>query len=606
MKMKRKAFILWAAFVMILAAPGAVLAAEVPSIWDSLVPKGDDKVGDVTVEYNRYPLSHYQLEIVVDDRPFWQLDESVSDTGWVILHGFNNMLWQVNVEITRIVIFILEESLKLDVVGELIESVGQGVRSLAGFGENLENRGFYGLLFPILIIGFGGWVGWKALVDDDEDSAVRGLMYFLIVVIFSFSFFYYAEDIGREANRGGVEVSKGVMALATNTFQPTKNLNSEEATAQVGNNLWDMAVIMPYKLIQFGTVEVDDKRVEKLLKTPPDQRDKVLEEEKTKHKNQMLDPRKGWTRLGFVVMQIILNLFALCIPLFIALFKLLYQLWFLFVLLLAPIALAWAIIPSWRETLYKWASELLGAVLMQVALGVLLAIYLAVGGALYQFAEKKGFVIAWLLQIALVVVIIKQRKVIFQLVVAPATFLHWNRAYQSANRLPRWLPTDPSRMMEEFNQKMSKGLNALFSGRGDQGSRTVDEEPSETSSGEPYELKEMEKKPKEEVLFEPYDDPQLKGQQPEQDQIQGSSETVLELDGEQEYAAGLEEEKTALLEGESPKLEVIDAEVVEEEKDIRHIEDHEDTPRLEKPAQEKKDGPILLIEPEKKEGEHDK
>jgi len=68
----------------------------------------------------------------------------------------------------------------------------------------------------------------------------------------------------------------------------------------------------------------------------------------------------------------------------------------------------------------------------------------------------------------------------------------------------------------------------------------------------------------------------------------------------------LEEEKTALLEGESPKLKVIDAEVVEEEKDIRHIEDHEDTPRLEKPAQEKKDGPILLIEPEKKEGEHDK
>lgn len=600
--MKRKAFILWAAFVMILAAPGAVLAAEVPSIWDSLVPKGDDKVGDVTVEYNRYPLSHYQLEILVDDRPFWQLDESVSDTGWVILHGFSNMLWQVNVEITRIVIFILEESLKLDVVGELIESVGQGVRSLAGFGENLQNRGFYGLLFPILIIGFGGWVGWKALVDDDEDSAVRGLMYFLIVVIFSFSFFYYAEDIGREANRGGVEVSKGVMALATNTFQPTKNLNSEEATAQVGNNLWDMAVIMPYKLIQFGTVEVDDKRVEKLLKTPPDQRDKVLEEEKTKHKNQMLDPRKGWTRLGFVVMQIILNLFVWCIPLFIALFKLLYQLWFLFVLLLAPIALAWAIIPSWRETLYKWASELLGAVLMQVALGVLLAIYLAVGGALYQFAEKKGFVIAWLLQIALVVVIIKQRKVIFQLVVAPATFLHWNRVYQSANRLPRWLPTDPTRMMEGFNQKMSKGLNALFSGGGDQGSRTVNNEANE--SEELYELKEMEKKPKEEILFEPFDDPQLKGQ--EQDQIQGPSE-VLELDGPREHAAGLEGEKTALLEGENPEPEVIDAEVVMEEEDIRRIEDQEDAPRLElKPKNEKKDGPILLIEPEKKEGEHDK
>lgn len=600
--MKRNAFILWAVVVMILAAPGAVLAAEVPSIWDSLVPKGDDKVGDVTVEYNRYPLSHYQLEIVVEDRPFWQLDESASDKGWVILHYFVNMLWQANVEISRIVIMIMEEALKLDLVGELIESVGQGVRNLAGFGENLQNRGFYGLLFPILVIGFGGWVGWKALVDDDEDSAVRGLMYFLIVVIFAFSFFYFAEDIGREANRAGVEVSKGVMALATNTFQTTKNLTSEEATAQVGNNLWDMAVIMPYKLFQFGTLEVDDKRVEKILKTPPDQRDKVLEEEKSKHKNPMLDPKQGWTRLGFVVMQIILNLFVWCIPLFIALFKLLYQLWFLFILLLAPIALAWAVIPSWREALYKWASELLGAVLMQVALGVLLAIYLAVGGALYRFAEDKGYVIAWLLQIALVVAIIKQRRIIFQLVVAPATFLHWNRVYQSANRLPRWLPTDPSRMMEGFNQKMSKGLNALFSGRGDQGSLTLNEEPKEAE--EPYELKEIEKKPKEEALFRPFDDPQLKGQ--EQGRIQGSSE-VLELDGAREHAAGLEGEKTALLEGESPEPEVIDAEVVVEEEDIRRIEDQEDAPRLElKPKNEKKDGPILLIEPEKKEGEHDK
>lgn len=620
-----KRFVLWAVLILAVIAPSAVLAAEeeqprkiepAPSIWDSLVPEGEEKVGKVTVEYEKYPLSHYQLDIWLKERSFWDFVKSpieetkgkITDSGIAMLHIFINMGWQLIVEMSRLVIWILEESLKLDIVNELIEYVGEGVRNIAGFEGNLQDRGFYGLMLPLVTILFAAYTGYRAMEENDEMTLINGILTFFLITLGSFAFFFYIEDIAKELNKFGTEMGKGLMALTTNTFQPTKNLNAKEATAQAGNNIWNMTVMTPFKLLEFGTMDVDQKRVDAILSTHPEQRGELLNKEKKVYGNQMILPSSIGGRGVFVFLLFFMNLFVWAIPVFIAFYKLVFQGWFLVVLLLSPIALAWAVVPPWRDILYKWAAELLGAVLMQVALGLMLAIYLAVGGALYEFGEEKGYLLMVLLQIVLVITIFKQRKMIFSFVIWPSTFLRWNAGFHQ--KYPTWSSISPHRLenlfegafSDAFIRDMARDLKKL---RGKVSFGSMNFRKEQTNQEDIPELQEIEKN-KEEVIFQPYDDPQLTGK--DQDQLgAGKNGDAMLLEQEQD-------EKPLLLNGADQETEVVDADVkyLEEHSasNSRPIEGEKDAPMLlfepkeAKPSEKAEDeGPILLIEPKKKEGQ---
>jgi hypothetical protein len=394
------------------------------SLWDNLIPKNDlkKKVGKVEVKYNQVPLSYYQLDLYLENHSFWELTDKVSDTGHYFLHQFTNTFWQANVEVARIVIWVMEQSWNLDMVKQFGDRIGAGIQKLAGFDGQVEKRGFYGLFFPIMIVLLGSWVGWRAMVNEDDSGAMRGLMTAFLVIFGSYTFFYFASDIMKQANEASSEISKGVMAMTMNVAEPDQSsLTSDEATVQAGNNLWDIMVMKPYKLLQFGTTDVDDKRVDKVLKTPPDRRESVVQNEVQNLNNTNMTTQNEGTRLGFVLMVIFLNLVIDCVVIFISIGIPFFSLYFLFILMLAPIALTWAILPPWRNALYQWASHALGALLMKLALGVLMALYFAFSGALYDFAEEKGYLMTMLMQYILLGLIVWKRREIFQLVTVPAT-----------------------------------------------------------------------------------------------------------------------------------------------------------------------------------------
>lgn len=525
--MRRFRWFIGLVLAFILLLPGLVWAEEAekavdvpyaPSLWDALLPQGDEKVGDIPVEYNRYPMHHYRLDLWIKERSFWDLvTDPVEETkGWVTdefafaLHGLVDTFWRMNVGFSRIVVWVLEESLKFDLVGELIEGVAEGVRNLAGYDGNLGNRGFYGLMLPLLIVLFAGYVGYKAMEENDEMTVISAVLSFLLVVMGGLVYFHYVEDIAGELNRFGSELGKGLLALTTATFQPTERLTSEEAVAQAGNNLWEVTVRMPYKLLEFGTLQVDEKRVERVLSTPPEERSGVLEEEK-RAGNRMILPESVWDRLWGAFLFFVGNLFVWVIPLFIAVLRVVYQGWFLVLLLLGPIALAWAVVPSWRETLYRWAGQVLHAVLMQAALSMMLAIYLALGGALFAFGEEKGYLVLMLLQVVLVITLIKQRRVLFALVTAPAMHLmdRTDRMPRFMRHFPRWwekalMARSMARNLKHVRSFFRGGLEPKTAGASSGEFHVSGEEP------EPVELKEM-PKATEETFFEFFDDPQIPG-----------------------------------------------------------------------------------------------
>jgi hypothetical protein len=399
------------------------------SLWDSLIPQESKKtkVGQVEVKYNQVPLEHYRLDLFLEERSFWELDDQLSDSGHYFLHSFTNMFWQGNVEIARILTWVMEESLTLDVVKEVGESIGEGIRTLAGYNGGFQDKGFYGIFLPLMVTLLGGWIGWKTMVTDDDHGAARGIISSLVVIFGSYIFFYFASDIAAGANQFSSEITKGTMALTSNITQPNEpTLSANEATVEAGNKLWEIMVIKPYQLLQFGTTDVDQKRMDKVLKTAPENRSAVIQNEVKTLKNLNMTTKNSGTRLGFTIMVVILNLVIACVVLMISVGIPFFSLYFLFVLMLSPIALTWAVMPPWRNSLYQWAGHALGALLMKLALGVLMSLYFAFSGALYSFTEEKGYLMTMLIQYILLALMIWKRKDIYQMVTIPATSFFGN------------------------------------------------------------------------------------------------------------------------------------------------------------------------------------
>jgi hypothetical protein len=398
------------------------------SLVDNLIPFSTDqkKVGQVEVIYNKYPLSNYWIDLYLEDKSFWEIEEAASNTGHYFLHQLNNMVWLGNVELSRFVVWVLENALELDFVRELGKSVGEGIQRLSGFdGSTLSERGMYGMFLPLMIVFVGGWLFWKGIMEGDDEGAARGLFHAFLVIMLSLTFFYNASNIMTKANDISKEISVNLMAVTTNVIQPSEGvLSAEEATAQAGNNLWNLMVMKPYLLLQYGTTEVDPERVNELLSKAPEKRTAIVQKEvKSKetggYDNINMTTKNSSIRFGFIIATGVLNLLLAIVMLAISGGVIAFQLLFLVFLLMAPLALVWAVVPAWKDSAGKWLSDTVGALMMKVALGMYMAVYFSFSGALYDYAEDKGYLMIMLLQFVLVAVMFWKRKDIFTLVTWP-------------------------------------------------------------------------------------------------------------------------------------------------------------------------------------------
>lgn len=451
------------------------------SLVDNLLPISDSrkKVGRVHVIYNAHLLSHYRIDLALQKPFFWELDEKASKLGNYFFNEINNTLWQTNIFLSRLTVWILENALTLDLIEDVGQSISEGLKRLSGFEDNLSQRGIYGLLFPFMIIFLGFWIGWKAIAVDDSEGATRGIVHAVVVILFSFSFFYYSQSIVSTMNQVSSDLTREFLGISTNIIQvETVYYTSEEATAIAGNNLWSIMVYKPYLLLQYGTTEMDSNRVEKLLKASPQsvKRDKLVMKEVAKtseggYENINMTAKNNSTRLGFITMVLFLNLFVGMVVILLAAGLPFFQLYFMFLILLSPIALAWAIVPAWKETLYRWSSEVLGALLMKLALGVLLAIFFAFSSALYDFSADKGYVFMMFMQFCLLVLLMWKSKQIFQLVTSPAVFM--SGSLSSNQDVEGWLKK-LSRGMRDIDYLLKK--NPRHQQESD--TYSVDEEPN--------------------------------------------------------------------------------------------------------------------------------
>ncbi|GGE28041.1 hypothetical protein GCM10011571_32710 [Marinithermofilum abyssi] len=395
---------------------------------DNIIPNSTRKtpVEDVEVIPYKYPPSRYQLDIWIEDR-YW-LD--VTDDMAGMWHGVNNGLWQVNVTFANTIYWLLDEFQHVNLVTDLSKDVENGIQTLAGFNGDLsEGQGIWGMMFPLMLLLAGVYVGWKAIGQNDEMTAKQAAIRSLVVIFFSFAYMTYASAIISTPANIVMSLRNGIMAAGATVFGG-ESYTPAEATAASINNLHKVMIDNDFRMLEWGTTQVDSKRLNAILGNPIESqaRKKAVQQEATStdeegYGNKNMTPQANFIRTGFILGSFIKNLVIGFVVGVLAASGYAFQIIYLLVALMAPLALVWAVNPQMIESAENWAAEGLGALMMMFSIGVVLAIYFIASDLLYDWAVKDGFLKIVISQLVLIGIMIWRRDMLFKIATAPAAAL---------------------------------------------------------------------------------------------------------------------------------------------------------------------------------------
>lgn len=398
---------------------------------DNLIPqdKAKKKVGKITVMPNQYSPSRYQLDLWVK-KGYW-IDDAAIEGAASTWHGFNNGLWSLNVSSCYVIYWMMDEFQKNNVVAEKADDVEAGIQTMAGFtnGAWRQGVGIWGMLLPIMLMLAAGYIGWKAMGQNDEMTAKSAAFKSILVILFSFTYFTYASSVITTPVNIVMGIRNATMALGASAMKG-EVVTPAEAVAASTNNLHKIMIDNDWRMLQWGSTDVDDVRVKAILDHPQSSeiRKKAVELEAKPVKdgglgNKNMTMQASFIRTFFIGGSMLKNVFIGIVVSILALAGYIFQLLYLFLALLGPLALIWAVNPKMIHSAEKWAAEGLGALMMIFAIGVVLAVYFLASDLLYRMYEADGYIMIIISQLCLIALLIWKRSVIFNLATSPAMSL---------------------------------------------------------------------------------------------------------------------------------------------------------------------------------------
>ncbi|WP_124726618.1 CD3337/EF1877 family mobilome membrane protein [Staphylospora marina] len=383
------------------------------------------------VKFNRYKPSQYNLELTLEERSFWEVNDVMSDVSYDFMNKVNNFLWQGLLAWDFTVILLTENAFSLDVVDQFSEAVEIGVQQLAGFdGDGIGNTGLFGHFLTTMIIVVGAWIAYKGIVQKKTTDALSALVVSAFILMAGLAFFANAGGIMRYLNDISSGLSQEVVGVGV-SFQGKMEPDapvypSDVASLVVADKMYHMMVYEPYIMLQHGKTSSDPEmtreRVERILAQKPgsEARAEAVKAEKSRG-NMMVTTSGVFQRLTLILILIVSHLILGVMFLILAGAMLVYQFLFVLIALFAPFAFLLALNPSWRDIVVTWAKKLIGYQVIKLMIGILLSMLLVLSQMLYTMTppEKVGYVWTIAMQLILVVGVIWKRNELFGILQAP-------------------------------------------------------------------------------------------------------------------------------------------------------------------------------------------
>ena len=437
------------------------LMVQVPasaSLQDNLVPQDTDQgsVGEVDLEYNEYPQHHYELDTYVDtsgDWMPWNWADGAGKQIYIALMEIINAIWKVNVLLANFTMVIVQEAFELDFVSGVVDEIGTAIQHIAGFNSGgFMDNGLWPLMVTFMLCLVGAWAAYVGMVKLESSRAWGGLISALILFVFSLGFFSNAGKILGGVNDWSSELQSNILAVSASIVNPGASYNKDEGIATIRNQMFDLMVKKPYVLMQYGTAEVDESRVDSMLSIDPvleaEEREQQAKLEVENSDNSMMSVDGITDRAAFVPLLFIGNSIIGIFLLIMSGSIILFQLIFLALALFAPVPLLMALMPRWQQTAVDWAMKLLHAQLMKIAIALLLTILFGISAILYRATESSdlGYLGMMVLQIICFVGIWAKRRDLFSMVSTAAnhvqsstgqTLQNYRRKYSQARNTVR-------------------------------------------------------------------------------------------------------------------------------------------------------------------------
>ncbi|PFZ08094.1 hypothetical protein COL63_25615 [Bacillus pseudomycoides] len=324
---------------------------------------------------------------------------------------FVNLAFKLNIMLTQLTMFLVDQALKLDIVSPLADKLATAMQNISGIGAGEDGKmGFLsGGLFPSIIgltcLLSACYAAYIFFVKRQPAAGLNELVKTVFVITFILIFIGNAGTVLKTANTISSEFSTTILAKATGTVAGDPGRSQEAAISSVKKQIWGILVERPYLFLQYGEdskEKIGKDRVDTLLKTPSGQeRSTIVNNEVTEKKNQMMKMDSVGERIIFTIIYYIVNPFVGIPILIFCLLIVAFQLWFLVISLIAPIVLAVALLPGHRKVIESWVTQWVRPLGLKILMSVMLVIIFTVSELIYVLPEAglAGYVSTMIFQI---------------------------------------------------------------------------------------------------------------------------------------------------------------------------------------------------------------
>jgi len=372
----------------------------------------DESTGGGSTSYSKYALDNYQLDFYVDtswDWLPWHWKRGIGKSVDTALYKITDGIWSFTRTLSNGTGFLVQEAFNFDFVGQSAETIGGNIQKLAGISSSgFTGGGFYGglLIFVVLFLGiYLAYVGGlKREVSKAFSTALRTVVIFAVTT----GLIAYAPSMIKNINSFSSEMSTYALSIGLDILGGDTG-DGENSVDSVRGSVFMILVEKPWLLLQYGTTDISsitdgETRVHELLSTSPDansgqDREDAVSDEIAIYGNQYMSVNKVASRLGSVLLILIVDIAISIFILLLCGLMIFSQLIFILYILMLPICWVLSMIPTFSGMFRRSIERLFNVVLLRVGYTLIIVIAFSISSLLYDLSETMPFLLIALLQI---------------------------------------------------------------------------------------------------------------------------------------------------------------------------------------------------------------
>ena len=367
-----------------------------------------DETINASNEYSRYALSHYQLDFYVDNSwgwlP-WNWSDGLGKSVMYGLYAITNFIWTISLYLSNATGYLVGEAYSLDFISQTANAIGQNMQTIAGITRNgFSSSGFYVGFLLIFVLILGIYVTYTGLIKRETTKAVQAILNFVIVFLLSASFIAYAPDYISRINDFSKDISTASLDVGTRIVIPNSNTQGQNSVDMIRDSLFAIQVKQPWLLLQYGSTDIDNERVERLLSVNPDtnngkDREDVVISEIENQDNVNLTITKTISRLGTVFFLFVFNIGISVFVFLLTGIMIFSQVLFIIFAMFLPISFLLSMIPSFEGMGKKAIMRLFNVIMTRAGITLIITVAFSISAMLYSLAGSSPFFMIMFLQI---------------------------------------------------------------------------------------------------------------------------------------------------------------------------------------------------------------